>query len=136
MLYSGIVSGQYIVTAHPPSLRHVLEGLCGKHGPRTALVRRVIVAACAVALVLPGLVPAADSPESSSDGAPSGMGLVLAQVCDEVPVGVEGAFADAVTGLVTVGALTTLQQRRKRATSLRLHVCVVRMCLTLDCGCR
>ena len=137
MLYNEIVTGQYIVTAHPPSLRLVLEGLCGKHGPRTALVRRVIVAACAVALVLPGLVPEADSPESSSDGAPSGMGLVLAQVCDEVPVGVEGAFADAVTGLVTVGALTTLQQqRRKRATSLRLHVCVGRMCLTLDCGCR
>ena len=103
MLYGEITSGQWNVAAHSPSLRHVIEGLFGRHGPRTAWVRRGILAACLVALVLPGLVPAAAmSFPSSSDGAPSGMGLVLAQVCGDVPLSVEGAFADAVTGLLAV----------------------------------
>ena len=39
---------------------------------------------------------------SSSDGALSGMRLVLAQVCNDVPLSLEDAFADAVTGLVMV----------------------------------
>ena len=103
MLYAEIISGQWDVTAHFPSLRHVLEGLFGRHGPHTAWVRRWILAACLVALGLPGLMPAAaTSFHSSSDGALSGMGQVLAQVCNDVPLSLEGAFADAVTGLVMV----------------------------------
>ena len=59
MLYGEITSGQWNVAAHSPSLRHVIEGLFGRHGPRTAWVRRGILAACLVALGLPGLVPTA-----------------------------------------------------------------------------
>ena len=117
MLHGEITSGRYIVAAHPPSPFHVFEGLRGVHGPRTAKVRWGIIIACLIALVLPGLLPAeppskdtghvgpnsTDAP-SSTDDAMSGMGLILAQVCDDVPLSVEGAFADAVTGLVTVRA--------------------------------
>jgi hypothetical protein len=112
MAYKDITSGQYIVAAHPPSPVNVIEGLLGCHGPRTASVRGGILAACLVALLLPGLLPAAAS-SMSSDEARSGMGLVLGQVCDDVPYSIEGAFADAVTGLVTVRPpLTTLLEQR------------------------
>ena len=118
MLYTEITSGQWNVTAHFPSLRHVLEGLFGRHGPHTAWVRRWILAACLVALGLPGLMPAAaTSFHSSSDGALSGMRLILAQVCNDVPLSLEGAFADAVTGLVMVRKSTdpdAVQRNKKR----------------------
>ena len=117
MLYREITSGRYIVAAHPPSPFHVVEGLRGVHGPRTAKVRWGIITACLIALVLPGLLPAeppskgtchggnsTDDATGSTGDATSGMGLILAQVCDDVPLSVEGAFADAVTGLVTVRA--------------------------------